>query len=295
MADASRSTLTFALITFFLTPAAARAQDAPPATVRQTIEEAERTTNARIGIAMLDAEEGRRWSYRGDEHFALTSTFKAFACAALLAKAEGGQIALGEVKRFTRSDLVTYSSVTQAHADGPGLSLDELCAATLRTSDNTAGNLVLDAIGGPGGFTPFMQRLGDESTRLDRRETSLIEAFPGDVRDTTTPIAAAASLQRLVAGDVLAANSRGKLTNWMAANEVAGPLLRSVLPGGWRIADRSGAGGYCARAIIATLWPPGRGPVVVAIYVAETSASMDERNKAIAMVGRAIIDAVARS
>jgi beta-lactamase class A len=295
MVDASRSALTFALMMIGLMPAASRAQGAPPATVRQAIDEAERATNARIGVAVLDAEAGRQWSYRGDERFALTSTFKAFACAALLARAEGGQIALGELKRFSRSDVVTYSPVTQAYADGPGLSLDALCAATLRTSDNTAGNLVLDAIGGPGGFTAFMRRLGDGSTRLDRRETSLNEAVPGDIRDTTTPDAAAASLQRLVAGDALSATSRGKLTNWMAANEVAGPLLRSVLPEGWRIADRSGAGGHGARAIVAALWPPGRGPVVVAIYVAETSASMDERNKAIAIVGRAVVNAVARN
>jgi beta-lactamase class A len=295
MGDASRSILTFALIVIGLMPVAARAQGAPPATVRQAIDEAERATNARIGVAVLDAEAGRQWSYRGGERFALTSTFKAFACAALLARAEGGQIALGELKRFSRSDLVTYSPVTQAHADGPGLSLDALCAATLRTSDNTAGNLVLDAIGGPGGFTAFMRQLGDGSTRLDRRETSLNEAVPGDIRDTTTPDAAAASLQRLVAGDALSATSRGRLTNWMAANEVAGPLLRSVLPEGWRIADRSGAGGHGARAIVAALWPPGRGPVVVAIYVAETSVSMDERNKAIAIVGRAVVDAVARN
>jgi beta-lactamase class A len=75
----------------------------------------------------------------------------------------------------------------------------------------------------------------------------------------------------------------------MADNAVAGPLLRSSLPAGWRIADRSGAGGHGARAIIAVLWPEQGTPLIVAIYIAETTASMDQRNRAIATIGAAIV------
>ncbi|MEX6508620.1 hypothetical protein [Jiella sp. M17.18] len=73
------------------------------------------------------------------------------------------------------------------------------------------------------------------------------------------------------------------------ADQVAGPLLRSVLPEGWRIADRSGAGGHGTRGIIAVIWPPKAKPLVAAIYITGTNASMDERNHAIAEIGKSLV------
>ncbi len=40
-------------------------------------------------------------------------------------------------------------------------------------SDNTAANLVLDRLGRPKGLTAFMRKIGDETSRLDRRELDL--------------------------------------------------------------------------------------------------------------------------
>ncbi|WP_164489765.1 serine hydrolase, partial [Raoultella ornithinolytica] len=58
-------------------------------------------------------------------------------------------------------------------------------------SDNTAANLLLTTLGGPQGLTTFLRHSGDQTSRLDRWETELNEARPGDVRDTTTPEAMA--------------------------------------------------------------------------------------------------------
>jgi len=78
-----------------------------------------------------------------------------------------------------------------------------LCAAAIEQSDNTAGNLLLDTIGGPVGLTNFARSLGDQMTRLDRKEPELNSAIPGDERDTTTPASMQADLVRLLAGDAL--------------------------------------------------------------------------------------------
>jgi beta-lactamase class A len=281
-----------------LTPAAtgkAIAKDDGRAHVLSVVSDLERELGARIGISVRHGETGQEWSYRGDDRFALTSTFKAFACAALLARVDARQDLLSRRVAFSRADLVTYSPATEKHADGDGMSLGELCAATLRTSDNTAGNLILDAIGGPSGFTEFMRAVGDRQTRIDRRETALNEAVPGDPRDTTTPNSATASLKAIVLGGTLGNSSREQLTRWMADNAFAGPLLRSSLPAGWRIADRTGAGGHGARSIIGVIWPDKSAPQVVAIYLAETSATMEQRNRAIAKIGAALVASYAQN
>ncbi|MGI4796225.1 MAG: serine hydrolase, partial [Janthinobacterium lividum] len=164
----------------------------------------------------------------------------------------------------------------------------------LRLSDNVAGNKVLDSIGGPTGLTEYMRSIGDTVTRLDRREPELNEATPGDRRDTTTPAAIAKSLRRLVLGDALSTLSRQQLTAWLLADEVGGPLLRASLPKEWRIADRTGAGGHGSRGIVAVIWPPGQAPIVAAIFLTCTDATMDQRNGSIAELGAALVADVSK-
>lgn len=50
---------------------------------------------------------------------------------------------------FSESDLVTYSPVTEKYAGRQAMTLADLCEAALTMSDNTAANLVLQALGGP--------------------------------------------------------------------------------------------------------------------------------------------------
>ena len=161
-------------------------------------------------------------------------------------------------------------------------------------SDNTAANVVFDAIGGSTGFNAYMRSIGDEETRLDRKEPELNEGTPGDLRDTTTPNAIVSSLRKILLGDVLSASSRSELTQWMLDDQVAGALLRSSLPSDWKIADKTGAGGYGSRSIVAVIWPPSKKPVVVGIYITQTQASLQASNQAIARIGAVFKDAILR-
>ncbi len=256
--------------------------------------EIEARLGARLGAVVLDTETGTKWSHRPDERFPLNSTFKAFACAAVLARVDRGEEDLSRSIVFQKSDLVTYSPVTELRIAGEGMTVGELCEAATAMSDNTAANLVLGSIGGPEGFTRFMRFLGDEATRLDRWETELNEAVPGDPRDTTTPNAIVESLRKLVLAETLSSGSRGQLESWLVGNKVGGPLLRAGLPGSWRIADRTGAGSYGSRGIVAVIWPPQRKPVVAAVYITQTQASMDARNAAIAEIGNTLATLIAK-
>lgn len=252
--------------------------------------EIELRLGARLGAVVLDTETGKLWSHRANERFPLNSTSKAYACAGVLARVDAGKEILDRTIAIVKDDLVAYSPVTENHVGEEGMALSELCRASMTMSDNTATNMVLDSLGGPEGFTAFMRSIGDKETRLDRRETELNEAMPGDPRDTTTPSAAVRSLHDLVLGDILSESARQQLEDWLVGNEVSGPLLRASLPEGWRIGDRTGAGGYGSRSIVAVIWPPERNPLVAAIYLTGTEADMDERNAVIAEIGSALVE-----
>lgn len=244
----------------------------------------------RVGLTVIDTGSGTVTAYREDERFAMASTFKALACAAALSAGDG---VLGQTTRVRKADLLPHSPVTETRI-GASLSTRELCAITLKTSDNAAANLVLNAIGGPDGLTAFLRHKGDATTRLDRYEPDLNQATPGDVRDTTTPKAMAETLETLLLGDALSHPARDQLEDWMAANAVADRLLRAKLPAGWRIADRSGAGGHGTRGVIAVVRPPTGAPLVVAIYMDGRKHDLKTRDAAIAEIGAAIFAESAR-
>jgi beta-lactamase class A CARB-1, PSE family len=260
--------------------------------VEQAVVALEGKLSARIGVAVLDVKTGEQWNDKGDERFPLTSTFKTLACAKLLQDAERQRLKLTDSVTVQQSDLVTYSPVIEKQV-GQSVTLNAACAAAMHTSDNTAANIVIHAVGGPEGITRFMRELGDPVTRLDRLEPELNQGLAGDERDTTTPNAIARSLKSLLFGSALSPASQQQLQRWMAQNQVTGNLLRSVLPAGWSIADRSGAGGFGARSITAVVWPhtaTASSPLILSIYIAQTDATMDERNQAIVTLGQAIFN-----
>ena len=269
-------------------PFASQAQPNDGALVNKA-REIENRLGARVGLAVYDTGRNASWLYHADQRFPMTSTFKALACGALLHQVDTGRTALNRTLPIAEFDLIPYAPVMEKLV-GQEVSLATICAAALHTSDNVAGNKVLESIGGPDGLTGFLRSIGDATTRLDRREPDLNEATPDDARDTTTPAAiAATSLRALVLGDALSSSSRKQLMAWLVANEVGGPLLRAGLPGDWQIGNRTGAVGYGSRGVIAVLWPPGRAPIVAAIYITGADASMDRRNLAIAELGIALV------
>ena len=250
----------------------------------------EQTLDMRVGFTVIDTGDGTAIGYRQQERFAMASTFKALACAAALSR---GEAVLDKKTAIRKADLRPHSPVTEKRV-GTSISIRALCEITLRTSDNAAANAILKALGGPAELTGFLRQIGDGTTRLDRYEPELNEAKPGDPRDTTTPQAMAETLQRLLLEEALQPQAREQLEGWMAANAVAGGLLRATLPDGWKIADRSGAGGHGTRGVIALLRPPQGAPLVVAIYMDGTKHPLKIRDAAIAEIGAAVFEAYQR-
>lgn len=258
-------------------------------TTLDKIKEIESQLNARVGYAQLDFSNGLFIEgYRSQERFPMMSTFKVLLCSAVLSRVDSGLEQLDRRIRYRQSDLIEYSPITKEHLS-EGMTVAELCNATITMSDNTAANLLLSSIGGPKELTKFLRKVNDQTTRLDRWEPMLNESLPGDERDTTTPEAMSKTLFTLLTGKALTASSQQQLINWMEADKVGDPLLRSVLPKGWFIADKTGAGEQGSRGIVAVLGPDGKPSRIVIIYLTGSSATMDERNKQIAEIGASLI------
>ena len=220
-------------------PVLADPEEPPP--IGERIAALERRHDAYVGVYAVDLDGGRSISHRGQEAFAMCSTFKGYAAARVLQMVERDELTLDQ-RVFVDPAAIVANSPRTAPRAGGDMTLDELCQAALHVSDNTAGNLLLKTIGGPSAITTFARSIGDPSSRLDRWETALNSAVPGDPRDTSTPEALGRGYRALLAGDALAPAQRQQLETWMRANETSS--MRAGLPPDWTTADKTGSGDY---------------------------------------------------
>nr|5GLC_A Chain A, Beta-lactamase [Burkholderia thailandensis]5GLD_A Chain A, Beta-lactamase [Burkholderia thailandensis] len=271
----------------------------------QQLRELESTFDGRLGFVALDTATGARIAHRADERFPFCSTFKTMLSAAVLARSAGDAALLQRRIPYAKRDLVRYSPITEKHV-GAGMTVAELCAATLQYSDNTAANLLIALLGGPQAVTAYARSIGDATFRLDRRETELntaipgderdtttpaamaasVRRLPGDERDTTTPAAMAASVRRLLVGDALGTAQRAQLNAWMLGNKTGDARIRAGVPAGWRVADKTGTGDYGTGNDIGVAYPPDRAPIVFVVYTTMRSRNAQARDDVIASAAR---------
>lgn len=235
---------------------------APPPATDRTFAQLEQQFGARLGVYILDTGTGRTVTYRADERFAYASTYKALIAGVLLRKASDAQLA--HVVTYSKADLQSYAPITSKHV-ATGMTVNDLIAAALQYSDNTAANLLLDQVGGPSGLQAALRGISDTTTHADRNEPTVNTATPGDIRDTSTPRALGTDLRAFVLGDLLSPARREQLTNLLLGNTTGGPYIRAGVPSGWKVGDKTGNGSYGTRNDIAVVWPPTGGPLIVAV------------------------------
>ncbi|WP_050465144.1 class A beta-lactamase [Herbaspirillum autotrophicum] len=251
----------------------------------------EKESGGRLGVAALNTADGAQLLHRGDERFAFCSTFKVIAASAILTRSNADAGLLQRRIRYTKAEMVNYSPITEKHL-ADGMTVAELCAAALQYSDNSAVNLLMKILGGPEAVTAYARSIGDREFRLERWETMLNSAIPGDPRDTSTPVAMMHDLQRLVLGDALTPAQREQLRIWLLGNTTGATRIHAGVPAGWQVGDKTGTGDYGTTNDIGVVWPSGtQAPLVIALYFTQNTQDAAPRNDVLASATRVVIDA----
>lgn len=168
-----------------------------------------------------------------------------------------------------RKTAVGGSGILGLLSDGLELTLRDAVTLMIVLSDNTATNLVLDALdGGPGGVNARMRTLGLPLTTVFRK------AFSPD--DPDNPDAMKFGLGRMTAAEMCALLSRmarGELVSAQASVGMTDILKRQFyrdgipahLPVGWATATKSGSVEGLRNDVGLVFPPDGRGPLALAI------------------------------
>ncbi len=279
--------ITLPLVNFSLPTWAA----AIPGSLDKQLAALEHSANGRLGIAMINTGNGTKILYRGAQRFPFCSTFKFMLAAAVLGQSQSQPNLLNKHINYHESDLLSYAPITRKNL-AHGMTVSELCAATIQYSDNTAANLLLKELGGLAAVNQFARSIGDQMFRLDRWEPDLNTALPNDPRDTTTPAAMAASINKLVLGDALYPAQRSQLTAWLKGNTTGDATIRAGAPTDWIVGDKTGSGDYGTTNDIAVLWPTKDAPIVLVVYFTQREKDAKPRRDVLASATKIILSQI---
>ncbi len=264
--------------------------------VQQQLSQLEKSSGGRLGVAAINTGNNQRIEYRGEERFPMCSTSKFMVAAAILNKSGTDSKLLETNLRYTAQDVESsgYAPIAAKHLS-TGMTVGAMCQAALNYSDNLAMNMLLQKLGGPKSVTAYARSIGDNSYRLDRHEPELNSAIPGDLRDTTTPLAMQNSLQTLVLGNSLAPLQRQQLQNWLKNNTTGSQRISAGVPKNWLVGDKTGTGKYGTSNDVGVIWPTGAQPIVLAIYFTQNKPDAKANDQVIADATRIVVAEFAKT
>lgn len=262
----------------------------------QELAQLESRVGGRLGIAAIDTANHKIIEYRGNERFPFCSTGKVMVCSAILNKSIKNPSLLKKIVKYEQKDIEKsgYAPVTENNLER-GMNVGELCAAALDYSDNTAMNLLIGQAGGIQAVNDYARSIKDNTFHLNRMEPDLNTAIPGDLRDTTTPLAMISSLEQLVVGNALPLVQRKQLQYWLKENTTGNNRIRASVSKEWQVGDKTGTGAYGTTNDVGVIWPEGCPPIILAVYYTQVDKDARPQELVVAAASKIILDEFKRT
>ncbi len=226
-----------------IVPAVAAAQatlgDQLAGKFQRTLEHLAASARGVVGISVVDVTSGRRWDVNGTTVFPQGSAIKVSLLLELFRRADAKELALTDRVTLTAADKTGGSSLLQYFADGgSAFSLHDLAVPMIVLSDNTATNMLIDAVGLEK-VNATMATLGLPNTRF-RRKMIRPEDQAAGRENISTPREAADLMARLSRCDLpLTAASCAEVTRLLALPKSG--AFREPIPGTVRVAWKPGS------------------------------------------------------
>lgn len=188
-----------------------------------------------VGYRIVDMTTGDVVAMRNEQRpFPTASTIKLSILYEMFTEADAGTLALDQPKPLDMAQVVGGSGVLQ-HLSGPALSLRDLATLMIVLSDNTATNVVIDAVG-MDKVNARMAALGFSDIRLRRKMMDAAAVARGD-ENVASPGSLERIAERLWKGEGLTPASRDAARKMLHA--VPGQI-RNAVPGRIPVASKTG-------------------------------------------------------
>lgn len=288
---------------------------------------ARRARPGALGFGLMNLESGEFWVRLGDRAFPMQSVFKLPLAAAVLAEVDADRLRLDETITLEAKDLSPpWSPIADAWPARSVYAVQALLRAAIVDSDNTAADLLMKRIGGPGAVSAWLQGKTVAEVRVDRYERELQPqvygmasfraawkgeaafsaardtvpaaarhaatlAYMADPRDTATPRGMLGLLRRLDQGDLISPRSTRQLLTLMLESPRGADRLKAGLPRGASFAHKIGTSGTdqgltAAYNDVGVFTLADRRSYAVAAFLAGSTAPENDRAALFAELGR---------
>ena len=260
--------------------------------------ELSRAAAGKVGVTAMVIETGDRTSFQGRDRFPMQSVYKFPIAMATLHLVDTGKLNLDQPVTIAKTELVPpelHSPIRDQHPEGASLGLRDVIRFAVAESDGTASDVLLRLCGGPAAVTTYLRGLGIHGVTVATSELEMSRGPMVQYRNWATPDSMVDLLRAFHSGRGLSPTSHTLLEDFMAQSTPGPRRLKGLLPPGTRVAHKtgtSGTDGALTRATndvgIVTL-PNGR-HLAIAVFVSDSTASLDLREDTIAKIARAAWD-----
>jgi beta-lactamase class A len=313
-------------------PTTAPVRPAPPAPpyLRGRVSDLGRSFNGRVGIAVRSIDDGWSSGWKADELYPQQSVSKLWVAIAAMNAVDQRKVSLDDRVTLNRDDLTLFHQPIASLILGGGYttSLGDLMAKAITTSDNTANDKLMRAVGGPEAVRAMIRekhlgaiRFYNGERALQSRIAGLIwspsysignafyearDALPAGVRkaafnryvedpfDGAAPNAIVNALARLKRGELLSPGSTSRLLDIMSHTKTGANRLKGGLAAGWVLNHKTGTGQVLGAQQagyndIGILTAPDGKSYSVAVMIKLTSVPLPVRMTLMNNVVRAVI------
>lgn len=190
-------------------------------------------TEVAVAVMPLDGSEG--FSFNGDADFVSASMIKLLILAEYLDEVEAGALNASASYTVTSSDIVGGTGIIQNSGAGVSYTYDELARDMIMYSDNTATNILIDAMG-MDAINDKASELGLSGTSLQRRMMDLGTGVENHITANEAAELLAGFANRTLASEELCETAEGYLLD---QTDSAG--LAQGLPAGVSFAHKTGS------------------------------------------------------
>ncbi len=256
------------------------------------------TSGGRTGVYAEVLETHASVALNEDERFPMQSVYKLPICMAVLDLVHRQALSLETPITIAAADLAPpglHSPLRDDNPKGGTFTVAELIHAAIAESDGTASDALLRVAGGPGKATAYLRELGVAGMDIATTEAAMSRDVMVQYTNFATPRAAVALLAALQTSSRVPPRSRAILLTEMT-NSTPGPKrLKGLLPGGTRVAHKTGTDGTVNGMTRATndvgiIALPGGRHLAIAVFVKDSTADETTRESTIARIAKAIFD-----
>lgn len=288
---------------------------------------------AALGVGLTNLESGQAFTFNGERRFPMQSVFKLPLAAAVLAEMDAGRLLMTEQVYLTEAQLSGgFSPIAAAWPQRRDYTLKALFEAMVIDSDNTAADILMKRIGGPGAVQAWLTARHVADVRVDRYERELQsevlglpsfrpawrdpavfararEAVPAaqrlaamrrymaDPRDTATPRGMLELLQMLDRQELVSPASTKWLVQLMGRMSRGNGRIRAGLPKDAFLAHRPGTawvdqGISPAHNDVGVFTLADRRSYALAVFLSGSTLDDAGRDRIVAEVARAAVRAI---